>query len=141
MRWRILFSLLLVLGPLRLEGSHAAHTAAVPAAYAPQPASPKEVFAQMERSFRPDRARRQHLRFQFNFSDPQGGKWWIEINDGAYKIGNGTIEHPDVIFACTGADWVRLSNGTLAGFQAFVTGRLRVTGNQFIAHKLDEFFP
>jgi putative sterol carrier protein len=95
----------------------------------------------MRHSFRPDRAKGQHLRFQFNFGDPQGGRWWIEINDGAYTIGKGTIIRPDVTFSCTGADWVRLSNGTLAGFQAFITGRLHVSGNQFAAHKLDAIFP
>jgi putative sterol carrier protein len=109
--------------------------------YEPDPTSPDEVFAQMEHSFRSDRARGQHLRYQFDFSDPQGGKWWIEIKDGAYTMGKGTIDHPDVTFSCTGADWVRLSVGTLGGFQAVFTGRLHVTGNQFTAHKLDEIFP
>jgi putative sterol carrier protein len=105
------------------------------------PTSPDEVFAKMEHSFRSDRARGQHLRYQFNFSDPQGGKWWIEIKDGTYTMGQGTIEKPDVTFWCTGADWVRLSNGTLGGVQAYFTGRLKVNGNQFTAHKLDEIFP
>lgn len=107
----------------------------------PNPTTPEEVFAQMRGSFRADRARGQHLRYQFNFGDPQGGKWWVEINNGACTMGNGTIPHPDVTFWCTGADWVRLSNGTLNGFSAFMTGRLRVSGNQFTAHKLDELFP
>jgi len=95
----------------------------------------------MQHSFRSDRARGQHLRYQFNFSDPQGGKWWIEIKDGVYTLGKGTIQWPDVTFTCTGADWVRLSVGTLGGFQAVFTGRLHVIGNQFMAHKLDEIFP
>ena len=103
--------------------------------------SPDEVFAQMQRSFRADRARGQHLRFQFNFNDPQGGKWWIEVNDGAYTMGKGVVNRPNVTISCTGADWVRLSNGTLSGVGAFMTGRLRVSGNHFQAHKLDEIFP
>ena len=119
------------------------HGAVAKPAATPQPAvsSPDEVFAQMQHTFRSDRARGQHLRYQFNFSDPQGGKWWIEINSGTYTMGKGVIQHPDVTFACTGADWVRLSNGTLNGFSAFLTGRLKVNGNQFTAHKLDEIFP
>jgi putative sterol carrier protein len=107
----------------------------------PDPTSPDEVFSQMQYSFRSDRAKGQHLRFQFNFSEPQGGKWWIEINDGNWTLGKGAISHPDTTFTCTGADWVRLSNGTLGGFQAVLTGRLHVGGNQFAAHKLDEIFP
>jgi putative sterol carrier protein len=143
MRWRFLFPLLLLLLPLPLRASQAAHATPAPAAadYVRDPATPDEVFAQMQHSFRSDRARGQHLRYQFNFDDPQGGKWWIEIKDGSYTMGKGTIPRPDVTFACTGADWVQLSNGTLGGFRAFFSGRLRVIGNQFTAHKLDEIFP
>jgi len=145
MRRRILFFLLplLLLPALPSLASRPAHPSPSPdsAPYEPDPTSPDEVFTQMGHSFRPDRARGQHLRFQFTFTDPQGGKWWIDIEDGAYTMGKGMIQHPDVTFNCTGADWVRLSNGTLGGFQAFFTGRLRVTGNQFTAHKLDEIFP
>ncbi len=95
----------------------------------------------MQHSFRSDRARGQHLRYQFNFNNPQGGQYWIEIDNGAYTMGKGMIERPDVTLVCTGADWVRLSNGTLGGIQAFFSGRLKVIGNQFTAHKLDEIFP
>lgn len=141
MRWRILFPLLLLLPPLAVEASRPGHPAPGAAGYVPDPTSPEEVFAQMQHSFRSDRARGQHLRYQINLADPQGGKWWIEINDGSYTMGKGTVQHPDVTFGCTGADWVRLANGTLGGFQAFFTGRLHVTGSQITAHRLDEIFP
>ena len=139
----ILFPFVLLILPLSLQPSRAAHSTTPPGAsdYEPDPTSPEEVFAQMQHSFRSDRARGQHLRYQFNFGDPQGGKYWIEIKDGAYTMGKGAIQHPDVTFICTGADWVRLSTGKLGGIQAFFTGRLRVIGNQFTAHKLDEIFP
>ena len=70
-----------------------------------------------------------------------GGCSQVCISNGACTMGKGTIDHPDVTFNCTGADWVQLSNGTLGGFQAFFTGRLKITGNQFNAHRLDELFP
>ena len=103
--------------------------------------SPEEVFAEMGHSFRADRARGQHLRFQFDFSEPESGRWWIEVDNGAYTMGKGTVNRPDVTIWCTGADWVRLSNGTLGGVRAFLTGRLRVGGNEFQARKLEELFP
>jgi hypothetical protein len=31
-------------------------------------------------------------------------------------MGKRTIDRPDVTFACTGADWIQLSNGALGGF-------------------------
>jgi alkyl sulfatase BDS1-like metallo-beta-lactamase superfamily hydrolase len=141
-RW-LLLPLLTLLPLLPLHAApHDAHpAAAADGPVEPDPTSPDEVFAQMGHSFRPDRAKGQHIRYQFNFWDPQGGQWWILINDGAYTIGKGAIPHPDVTFSCSGADWVKLSVGALGGFQAVLTGRLHVTGNQFTAHKLDELFP
>jgi putative sterol carrier protein len=107
----------------------------------PDPTTPDEVFAQMKHSFRPDLAKGQHLKFQFNLSDPMSGKYWVTVDDGDCAMGKGTVAKANVTFSCTGADWVRLSNGTLSGFQAFMTGRLHVVGNQYQAHKLDELFP
>ena len=143
MPWRFLIPLLFLLPSLSLQAAtHGAHAAPLPSpARELDSTSPDDVFAQMRQSFRADRARGQHIRYQFNFGDPQGGKWWVEINDGACTMGKGIVQHPDVTLACTGADWVRLSNGTLSGFQAFLTGRLRIKGNQFTARKLDDIFP
>lgn len=139
MRCRALLIPLMLLPTLPVKAARPDHPAE--AAATPVAASPDDVFAQMQHTFRSDRARGQHLRYQFNFDNPQGGKWWLIINDGAYTMGKGTIPKADVTFSCTGADWVQLANGTLGGFQAFFTGRLRVNGNQFTAHKLDAIFP
>jgi putative sterol carrier protein len=133
--------MVLMLAVLPARASNPGHLSRAVGDSEPDPTSPDEVFAQMQHSFRADRARGQHLKYQFDFSDPQGGKWWIQISNGACTMGKGSIDHPDVTFNCTGADWVQLSNGTLGGFQAFFTGRLKITGNQFNAHRLDELFP
>jgi putative sterol carrier protein len=135
---RIVFFLLMASLP---APAHPARATPTPADYEPDPTSPDQVFEQMQHSFRSDRARGQHLRYQFNFTNPQGGKWWIQISDGSYTMGKGAIDHPDVTFNCSGSDWVQLSNGTLPGIQAFFTGRLKISGNQVTAHRLDEIFP
>lgn len=127
-------SLLLVLLAIPL------HLPAAPTADA-MANSPDEVFAQMRKSFVPEKAAGAHLRYQFRFSDPQKGTWWVEVNNGACKMGQGEIPGPDVTFLCSGADWVQLSNGTLSGFRAYLTGRLHVRGSQALARKLDEMFP
>ena len=138
---RIVFSLFILLASVMAGASHPAHSTGTAAGSEPDPTSPDEVFAQMQHSFRGDKARGQHIRYQFDFTDPQSGKWWIQISDGSYTMGKGTIDKPDVTFNCTGADWVQLANGTLGGFQAFFTGRLKIIGNQITAHRLDEMFP
>lgn len=103
--------------------------------------TPAQVFDDMRKSFRADKAKGVHVRYQFKFTGPAGGNWWIIVTDGTYKMGTGIIENPDVTFASSDKDWVALSNGTLGGTRAFITGRLSVKGSQSLARKLDEMFP
>jgi putative sterol carrier protein len=103
--------------------------------------TPQDVFDGMRQSFRADKAKGVHARYQWHLSGPNGGDWWIEVNDGKFKMGRGTIPNPDVTFICSDKTWVALSNGTLSGTWAFLTGRLKIRGDQGLARKLGEIFP
>jgi len=101
---------------------------------------PQDVFDGMRQSFRAEKAKGMHIRYQFDLSGLNGGGWWIQVDDGKFKMGRGKIEHPDVTFIASDKDWVALSNGTLGGTWAFLTGRLKIHGDQKLARKLDEIF-
>ena len=103
--------------------------------------TPQEVFDSMRGSFRPAKAKGVHARYQWELSGPQGGEWWIDVNDGTYKMGKGKIDNPTVTFITSDKDWVAMSNGKLKGTWAYMTGRLKVRGPQSVARKLDEIFP
>ena|SRR5205807_2666862 len=103
--------------------------------------TPQEVFDSMRRSFQPAKAKGIHARYQWDLSGPQGGQWWIDVEDGKYKMGKGKIDNPSVTFITSDADWVAMSNGKLKGTWAFMTGRLKVRGSQAVARKLNEIFP
>lgn len=103
-------------------------------------ATPQQVFDGMRESFAANRARGVHIRYQFDLSGPSGGLWWIEVNDGKCKFGHGKIHDPGVTFITSDHDWVALSNGKLPGFWAYLSGRLKIRGDQKLARKLDELF-
>jgi putative sterol carrier protein len=103
--------------------------------------TPQEVFDGMKQSFHADKAKGVHAKYQWDLSGPNGGEWWIEVNDGTFKMGRGKIDNPSVTFITSDNDWVAMSNGKLKGTWAFMTGRLKVRGSQSIARKLDEIFP
>jgi putative sterol carrier protein len=107
----------------------------------PANATPQDVFDGMKQSFQAQKAKGVHLKYQWQLSGPQGGEWWIEVNDGKYQMGRGKIDKPDVTFVATDKNWVALSNGTLGGKWAFFTGRLKIHGSQAAASKLDQIFP
>src|SRR5438045_7262575 len=53
----------------------------------PPNSTPQEVFDGMRQSFQADKAKGVHLRYQWQLSGPNGGEWWIEVNDGKLEMG------------------------------------------------------
>jgi len=115
--------------------------AASAASGGPPSSTPQEVFDGMRKSFRAEKAKGVHARYQWELSGPNGGEWWIDVNDGTFKMGTGKIDNPSVTFVTSDKNWVALSNGTLGGKWAYFTGRLKIRGSQSVARKLDEIFP
>jgi putative sterol carrier protein len=103
--------------------------------------TPQQVFDSMRGSFQPAKAKGVHARYQWELSGPQGGQWWIDVNDGTYKMGKGKIPDPSVTFVATDKDWVAVSNHQLGGTWAYLSGRLKIRGDQGVARKLGEMFP
>lgn len=104
-------------------------------------ATPQDVFDGMGQSFRADKAKGVHARYQWQLSGPNGGEWWIDVEDGKFKMGRGRVENPSVTFITSDKDWVAMSNGQLKGTWAYLTGRMKVRGSQSVARKLNEIFP
>jgi putative sterol carrier protein len=102
--------------------------------------TPQQVFDGMRDNFHSEKAKGLHLRYQFQLSGPEGGNWWIEVNDGKCEFDKGKIDNADVTFIASDKDWVALSNGKLKGWWAFLSGRLKIHGEQALARKLDELF-
>ncbi len=106
-----------------------------------QDSTPQEVFDSMRGSFQPAKAKGVHAHYQWDLSGPHGGQWWIAVDDGAYKMGKGKIDRPNVTFVAKDKDWVAVSNGQLGGTWAYMTGRLKIRGDQGLARKLGQIFP
>ena len=103
--------------------------------------TPQEVFNGMRHSFRAEKAKGLHVRYQFNLKGPNGGNWFIDVNDGKFRMNRGNIMNPNCTFIASDDDWVALSNGTLSGTWAFLSGRLKILGDRALAKKLNEIFP
>jgi putative sterol carrier protein len=115
--------------------------AASAASKEPSNSTPQQVFDGMRQSFQAEKAKGVHARYQWELSGPNGGEWWIDVDDGKYKMGKGTISNPNVTFMAKDKDWVAVSNGKLGGTWAYMTGRLKIRGDQGLARKLGQIFP
>jgi putative sterol carrier protein len=103
--------------------------------------TPQDVFDTMRGNFQPAKAKGVHARYQWDLSGPHGGQWWIEVNDETCKMGKGKIPDPSVTFIASDKDWVAICHDQLSGTWAYLTGRLKVRGDQGVARKLGEIFP
>ena len=115
--------------------------AASAAAEEPSNTTPQGVFDGMRQSFQAEKAKGVHARYQWELSGPDGGQWWVDVDDGKCKIGKGKISNPNVTLLARDKDWVAFSNGKLGGTWAYMTGRLKIRGDQGLARKLGEIFP
>lgn len=103
--------------------------------------TPQDVFDAMRGSFQPAKAKGVHARYQWDLSGPHGGQWWIEVDHETCKMGKGKIPDPSVTFIASDKDWVAICHDQLSGTWAYLTGRLKVRGDQTVARKLGEMFP
>ena len=106
-----------------------------------QNSTPQQALDKRQDAFQADKAKGVHASYQWELSGPNGGEWWLSVNDGTYKMGRGKIDNPNVTFAASDEDWVAMSNKTLKVPWAYLTGRLKIQGSHSLVKKLDEIFP
>ena len=54
----------------------------------------------MRHSFRAEKAKGLHVRYQFNLKGPNGGNWFIDVNDGKFKMNRGNIVKSKLHLCC-----------------------------------------
>lgn len=106
-----------------------------------QNSTPQQALDKRQDAFQADKAKGVHASYQWKLSGPNGGEWWLSVNDGTYKMGRGKIGNPNVTFAASDEDWVAMSNKTLNVPWAYLTGRLKIQGSHSLVKELDEMFP
>jgi putative sterol carrier protein len=99
--------------------------------------TPQQALDKREDAFQADKAKGVHASYQWKLSGPNGGDWWLIVNDGTYKMGRGKIHNPNVTFVASDKDWVAMSNKTLNVSWAYLTGRLKIQGSHRLVIRQD----
>ena len=100
-----------------------------------------ELFEQMPSVFNPAAAAGMNKTFQLNITGDEAGVWAFKINNGQGEVIPGGVEKPDVTFTISDKDWLAITEGKLDGMNAFMTGKLKVSGDMMLAMKLQNLFP
>ncbi|MGM0857243.1 MAG: SCP2 sterol-binding domain-containing protein [Pseudomonadota bacterium] len=93
----------------------------------------------LQARFDPQAAQGMNEIFQFHFSD--AGSHYLDIQDGTLGIHEGEHDDPSVSLSMSTDTLKGIMNGDINGMTAFMTGKLKATGNVMLATKLTSLFP
>lgn len=89
----------------------------------------------------PDAARQIGAKYQLNITGDGGGEWFIDVSDSGPKAEQGNPGTADCTITIATEDFQKLvENPQANGMQLFFAGKLKVTGNQMLAMKLQKLF-
>lgn len=93
----------------------------------------------LQARFDPQAAQGMNEIFQFHFSD--AGSHYLDIQDGSLGIHEGEHDDPSVSLSMSTDTLKGIMSGDINGMTAFMTGKLKATGNVMLATKLTSLFP
>ena len=91
--------------------------------------------------FQPDRARGAKAVIQFHLTGEGGGDWYAVIENGTCTVTRGVSGAPHGTITMSASDYVDLASGKLGGIRAFMTGRVKTSGDITLLRKMQAWFP
>lgn len=98
-----------------------------------------DIFNKVAASITPELVESTKAIYLFELSGDHAGQWHADLKNGSGSVGQGppSIE-PDVTFRMKSKDFVAMFSGKLATTSAFMTGKLKISGNMGLAMKLEK---
>ncbi|WP_448594305.1 SCP2 sterol-binding domain-containing protein [Thermoflexus hugenholtzii] len=100
----------------------------------------RDVILRMPEAFQPDKAQGVSATIQYSLTGEGGGDWYLVISEGTCTVHEGKAEKADVTLTMDARDFVDIATGKLDAMKAFMSGKLKVSGNMMLATRLTSFF-
>ena len=104
------------------------------------PLTVSELMEKMPGAFIPEKAQGVDSVIQFKFTGDEAGEWFAAIKDGKVDVSRGTHPSPKMTLTADSADYVKIFTGELDGMQAFMQGKIKLSGDLNLAVKLMQMF-
>ena len=100
-----------------------------------------QIFDYMAGRFQPERAGNQSAVIGWDITSPEGThSYQFNVADGACTVAQGNAEPARVTLSMALPDFLRFLTGQLDGMQAFMTGKLKLTGDMMFAQSMQAWF-
>lgn len=100
-----------------------------------------ELFEAMPGRFNAAAAAGLNKTLQWNITGDDPGVWAFQMAGGVGTLIPGGVEKPDATFTTSSKVWIDIAEGRLDSTKAFMTGKLKVSGDLTLAIKVPQFFP
>jgi alkyl sulfatase BDS1-like metallo-beta-lactamase superfamily hydrolase len=99
------------------------------------------VFAGMVGSFNATKAAGKQAKVQYKISAPDGThRFTMQVADGSCNVTRGLADRPDLTLHLGFLDFLRLITQKVNGMQLFTGGKLKISGNPFLAQDYQGWF-
>ncbi len=100
-----------------------------------------QIFDYMAGRFQPDRAGNQSAVIGWDITSPEGThSYQLKVADGSCTAVQGNAEPARVTLGMALPDFLRFLTGKLDGMQAFMTGKLKLSGDMMFAQSMQAWF-
>ncbi len=99
-----------------------------------------DLMSKMPGAFVPEKAQGLDVTLQFKFTGNEPGDWYATIKDGKVDVQQGAHPNPKMTLTADSDDYIKLFTGQLDPMQAFMAGKLKLTGDLNLAMKMTQFF-
>jgi putative sterol carrier protein len=100
--------------------------------------TPTELFTSLPERFRSERAGDLDATYAFELTGDDGGSWTVRVADGALTVEDGLAANADVTVTASASNWMAIVEGRMDPQLAYLTKKLRVSGNLQLALRLRE---
>lgn len=100
----------------------------------------REMMQSMEAAFLPEKAGTAKALIQLNLTGEDGGVWVVDIANGQCQVREEEVENPDVTVTMDADEFVALYQNRLNPVQAFMSGKIKVSGNVGMVMQLLNWF-
>lgn len=100
----------------------------------------RELIESLPQAFLPEKAGSAKGTIQFDLQGDGGGQWAMEVGDGTCKVREEMASAPNVTLVMKAADFVALYRGKLNPIQAFMGGKIKVSGNVGLVMQMLNWF-